>query len=46
MRIAAVVLDLPAIKNPNPNWIPRPSDIRRMEECNALDAVSTRMQYH
>ena len=39
MRIAAVVLDLPAIKNPNPNWIPRPSDIRRMEECNALDAV-------
>ena len=39
MRIAAVVLDLHAIKNPSPNWIPRPSEIRHMEECNALDAV-------
>ena len=39
MRIAAVVLDLQAIKNPNPNRVPRPSDIRRMEDCNALDAV-------
>ena len=39
MRIAAVVLDLQAIKNPNPNWVPRPSEIRQMENCNALDAV-------
>ena len=39
LRIAAVVLDLHAIRNPDPNWIPRPSVIRSMEECNALDAV-------
>lgn len=39
MRIAAVVLNLQAIKNPNPNWIPRPRDIRKMEQCDALDAV-------
>lgn len=39
MRIAAVVLDLRAIKNPNPKRIPRPSEIRDMEECEALDAV-------
>lgn len=39
MRIAAVVLDLQAIKNRDPNWIPRPSEIRNMEECNALDTV-------
>ena len=39
LRIAAVVLDLHAIRNPNPNRIPRPSVIRRMEECDALDAV-------
>ena len=39
MRIAAVVLDLQAIKNPDPKWIPRPSIIREMEQCDALDAV-------
>ena len=39
MRIAAVVLDLQAIRGRNPKWIPRPSDIRRMEDCDALDAV-------
>ena len=39
MRIAAVVLDLAAIKNPSPKRIPRPSEIRKMEQCDALDAV-------
>ena len=39
MRIAAVVLDLAAIKNPNPEWIPSPSEIREMEQCDAVDAV-------
>ena len=39
MRIAAVVLDLKAIKNPDPKRIPRPSEIRDMEQCDALDAV-------
>ena len=39
MRIAAVVLDLQAIKNPDPKRIPRPSEIRDMEQCDALDAV-------
>ena len=39
MRIAAVVLDLKAIKNPDPKRVPRPSEIREMEQCDALDAV-------
>lgn len=39
MRIAAVVLDLQAIKNPDPRKIPRPSQIRDMEDCDAMDAV-------
>ena len=39
MRIAAVVLDLKAIKNPDPKRIPRPREIREMEQCDALDAV-------
>ena len=39
MRIAAVVLDLKAIKNPDPKRTPRPSEIREMEQCDALDAV-------
>ena len=39
MRIAAVVLDLKAIKHPEPKQIPRPSEIRDMEQCDALDAV-------
>ena len=39
MRIAAVVLNLHAIKNSDPKRIPRPSEIRKMEECDALDAV-------
>ena len=39
MRIAAVVLDLRAIKNPDPKHMPRPREIREMEQCDALDAV-------
>lgn len=39
MRIAAVVLDLHAIRNPDPKKIPRPSQIREMEDCDAVDAV-------
>ena len=39
MRIAAVVLDLKAIQNPDPKRIPRPSEIREMEQCDALDTV-------
>ncbi len=39
MRIAAVVLDLKALRNPDPNWIPRPSEIRELEDCDAVDAV-------
>ena len=39
MRIAAVVLDLRAIRDPHPKRIPRPSEIREMEKCDAVDAV-------
>ncbi len=39
MRIAAVVLDLKAIRNPDPKWVPRPSEIRELENCDAVDAV-------
>ncbi|MXX87301.1 MAG: hypothetical protein F4Y71_12685 [Acidobacteria bacterium] len=39
LRIAAVVLDLDKIRNPDPRRIPRPSEIREMEQCDALDAV-------
>ena len=39
LRIAAVVLDLEKIRNPDPTRIPRPSEIREMERCDALDAV-------
>ena len=39
MLIAAVVLDLKAIKNPAPKWIPRPSEIRQLEDCDTIDAV-------
>ena len=39
MRIAAVVLDLQAMRKPEPNWIPRPSEIRELERCDAVDAV-------
>lgn len=39
LRIAAVVLDLEKIRNPDPRRIPRPSEIREMEQCDALDAV-------
>ena len=39
LRIAAVVLDIDKIRNPDPHWIPKPSEIRGMEQCDALDAV-------
>ena len=39
LRIAAVVLDLDKIRNPDPHRMPRPSEIRKMERCDALDAV-------
>lgn len=39
MRIAAVVLDLEAIRNQDPKRIPRPREIRSMEDCDAVDAV-------
>ena len=39
LRIAAVVLDLEKIRNPDSGRIPRPSEIREMEQCDSLDAV-------
>ena len=39
LQLAAVVIDLSAVRNIPPGSIPRPSAIREMEDCTTLDAV-------
>ena len=39
LQLAAVVLDLDALRRIPPGSIPRPSTIRAIEECSTLDAV-------
>lgn len=39
LQLAAVIIDLSALRNIPPGSIPRPSVIREMEDCTTLDAV-------
>ena len=39
LQLAAVIIDLEALRNLVPGSIPRPSSIRGMEDCTTLDAV-------
>ena len=39
LQLAAVIIDLGALRNIRPGSIPRPSAIRGMEDCRTLDAV-------
>ena len=39
LQLAAVIIDLGAVRNIPPASIPRPSTIRGMEDCRTLDAV-------
>ena len=39
LQLAAVIIDLAALRNIPPGSIPRPRVIREMEECTTLDAV-------
>ena len=39
LQLAAVIIDLDALRNIAPGSIPRPSAIRGMEDCRTLDAV-------
>ena len=39
LQLAAVIIDLGALRNIPPSSIPRPSTIRGMEDCRTLDAV-------
>ena len=39
LQLAAVIIDLSALRNIPPGSIPRPSAMREMEDCTTLDAV-------
>ena len=39
LQLAAVIIDLSALRNIPPGAIPRPSAVRAMEDCTTLDAV-------